>query len=56
MSYYRVCPYCAAHLDPGEKCDCREDEKAASSVTSTESGKAEQTLKGPVSASHDTRF
>lgn len=21
--YYRVCPYCGAHLDPGEKCDCR---------------------------------
>ena len=29
-------------------------EKAASSVTSTESGKAEQTLTGPVSASYDT--
>lgn len=21
--YYRVCPYCGARLDPGEKCDCR---------------------------------
>lgn len=19
---YKTCPYCRAHLDPGEKCDC----------------------------------
>lgn len=22
MSYYRTCPHCGAHLDPGETCDC----------------------------------
>ena len=22
MSYYRTCPRCGAHLDPGEVCDC----------------------------------
>lgn len=22
MSYYRICPHCGAHLDPGEVCDC----------------------------------
>ena len=22
MSYYRTCPNCGAHLDPGEPCDC----------------------------------
>ncbi len=22
MSYYRICPYCGAALDPGEKCGC----------------------------------
>ncbi len=27
MSYYRVCPLCGAHLDPGERCDCREEEE-----------------------------
>lgn len=21
-SYYRICPKCGAHLDPGEVCDC----------------------------------
>lgn len=26
MSYYRECPYCHAHLDPGEACDCRAEE------------------------------
>lgn len=25
MSYFRTCPRCGAHLDPGEVCDCRED-------------------------------
>lgn len=22
MSYYRTCPHCGAHLDPGERCGC----------------------------------
>lgn len=22
-TYYTVCEYCGAHLDPAEKCDCR---------------------------------
>ena len=30
MSYYRVCPYCGSHLDPGEACDCRERPAAKS--------------------------
>lgn len=25
-TYYTVCEYCGAHLDPGEKCDCRKSE------------------------------
>ena len=25
MSYYRECPYCGAHLDPGERCDCQDE-------------------------------
>ena len=24
MGYYKVCEYCGANLDPGERCDCRE--------------------------------
>lgn len=40
MSYFRTCPCCGAHLDPGEVCDCKRN--AALSVTSTQSGKAEQ--------------
>lgn len=23
MSYYKTCPECGAHLDPGEACECR---------------------------------
>lgn len=26
---YRICPFCEAHLDPGERCDCRDEEGAA---------------------------
>lgn len=28
MPFYRICPICGAHLDPGELCsDCREAEQ-----------------------------
>lgn len=26
---YRECPYCGSHLDPGERCDCRDKKEAA---------------------------
>ena len=26
-TYYTVCRECGAHLDPGEKCDCRKKEE-----------------------------
>ena len=41
MSYYRICPTCGIHLDPGEVCeDCKE--KAAQGASNTQDGKAEQ--------------
>lgn len=21
--YYKICPHCGVHLDPGERCDCQ---------------------------------
>ncbi len=39
MSYYRTCPYCGAHLDPGETCDCKE--KTAVSAANTDGGMVE---------------
>ncbi len=52
MSYYRTCPRCGAHLDPGEQCqDCRENEKTPAGATNTGEGKAEKVLTGSVSAS-----
>lgn len=24
---YRICPYCGAALDPGERCDCQDPEQ-----------------------------
>ncbi len=41
MSYYRICPDCGAHLDPGEVCDCRDAEKAHVSATNADEGGAE---------------
>lgn len=26
MAMYVTCPNCGAHLDPGEQCDCQEEE------------------------------
>lgn len=42
MSYYRVCPHCGAALDPGERCDCQGEKKAAVSASNADSGKAEK--------------
>ena len=25
MAQYKICPDCGAHLDPGEKCDCKKE-------------------------------
>lgn len=27
MSYYKTCPECGAHLDPGEMCNCHKAEE-----------------------------
>lgn len=55
MSYYRTCPHCGANLDPGERCDCRGNEKTARGAENTPDGKVEQ-IATAVSASNDTRF
>lgn len=39
MSYYRICPDCGCSLDPGERCDCLDKEKAAPDATNIQSGK-----------------
>lgn len=40
MSYYRVCPLCGCHLDPGERCDCGK-KKSAAPVCNTGTAKVE---------------
>ena len=27
VAVYRVCPFCGANLDPGERCDCQDHAK-----------------------------
>lgn len=39
MSYWRTCPICGAHLDPGEPCDCQDIKKSAPGATNTGDGK-----------------
>ena len=29
MPQYKTCPYCGAHLDHGERCDCRDEKREA---------------------------
>lgn len=53
MSYYRVCPNCGAHLDPGEQCDCWDNKKTPASAANTGEGKVEH-VDHAVSTSNDT--
>ena len=47
MAYFRICPSCGCALDPGERCDCAEDEKEkAVSVQQHRNGKAKQKVSG----------
>lgn len=50
MGYYRICPQCGSHLDPGESCDCIK-EKAAASAANTDNGKVEKGLQTVFSTS-----
>lgn len=27
MAYFNICPNCGSNLDPGEKCDCEQEQK-----------------------------
>ena len=54
MSYYRTCPNCGSHLDPGEVCDCRDKERAAQGAANTLGVKVEH-VDHAVSTSNNTR-
>lgn len=41
MAYYRTCPDCGSRLDPGEICDCQDNEESAPGATNTEGGQVE---------------
>lgn len=48
MSYYRICASCGAHLDPGERCDCKRE---AAPVWEHRSGKVEKVITSLISTS-----
>lgn len=43
--YYKICPHCGAHLDPGEKCDCvrKEGNNTGNDPRKTQKGKERET-------------
>jgi hypothetical protein len=51
MPYYRPCPLCGATLDPGERCDCQDKEKAAPVLEHRDGPKVDQKLTDPRSTS-----
>jgi len=39
MSYFKVCPICGSHIDPGESCaDCRDKKTPAGAANTDEGG------------------
>lgn len=44
--YYKTCPHCGAHLDPGERCDCKRE--AAPGATNTGDGKKNEAVTSSV--------
>lgn len=53
VMYYRICPYCQAHLDSGERCDCQDKKGAAQGATNTQSGKRSNKI---VTACYSSQF
>lgn len=43
---YKICPYCGAALDPGEKCDCREEAEAIGAAAAQQEGAASMSRTG----------
>lgn len=52
MAFYRVCSSCGAALDPGERCDCQNIEKAAPVLQHRNGQKVESELSDPHSTSN----
>lgn len=43
--YGYICPDCGCHLDPGEKCDCREEREKQKERTAKISGRMEKMVR-----------
>jgi len=54
MSYYKTCPECGSHLDPGERCDCRSEKTATDAANIDGGGKIEQVTKQTTIRPHNT--
>ena len=51
VAFYRVCSYCGSALDPGERCDCQDKEKAAPVLQHRDGQKVESESPNPHSTS-----
>lgn len=55
MPYYRTCPDCGSSLDPGERCDCQDKEKAAPVLEHRNGQRVESESPNPHSTSNSTK-
>lgn len=37
MAYYKICPFCGAHLDSCERCDCQDEARKSENYEHTKS-------------------
>ena len=59
MSYFKRCPNCGAHLDPGERCDCGDapqDEANERCISRRHAVTADNDLYIQRRAPHDSRM
>lgn len=47
-TYYKICPYCGAYLDPGERCDCGDILKGSDDFGKCSKGSQERIQTGLV--------
>lgn len=50
---YKECPHCGAHLDSGEKCECREEETEAKNSQKYACGLTEQDIENVLEVKHE---
>ena len=51
-AFFKTCPICGAALDPGEKCECKEDAKKGAATSQALTAKATQPPRSTTTRGH----